>query len=66
MDETKLKIKLLENGKTVKDLAEAVEISPQALYKKLSGDINVTVADVRKIKTFLGLTDADVTEIFLL
>lgn len=66
MNETKFKIKLLEMNCTVKDIADTLEISSQAVYKKLNGDTNITVDDLRKIKAKLNLTDDEVSEIFLL
>lgn len=66
MNETKFKIKLLETNNTIKDVAEALEISTQAVYKKLNGETKITVDDLRRIKAKLNLTDDEVTDIFLL
>lgn len=66
MNETKFKMKLLEMNCTVKDIADALDISTQAVYKKLNGETKITVDDLRKIKTKLDLSDDEVSEIFLL
>lgn len=66
MNETRFKMKLLEMNCTVKDIADALEISSQAVYKKLNGETRITVDDVRRIKAKLNLTDDEVSEIFLL
>lgn len=66
MNEIKFKMKLVEKGSSVKDIAEVLEISTQAVYKKLNGETNITVDDLRKIKARLDLTDEEVAEIFLL
>ena len=66
MNEIKFKMKLLEMNCTVKDIADTLEISSQAVYKKLNGETRITVDDLRRIKNKLNLTDEEVSEIFLL
>lgn len=66
MNSSKLKIKMLETNISIKDVADALNISMQALYKKINGETNITIEDVRKIKNILNLNDEEVKEIFLI
>ena len=51
----KLYLELLEPQKTLPDLAEALGLSYQGLYRKLKGDINIRPDEKKTINEFLKL-----------
>lgn len=64
MNSKKLKIKLLENDKTLDDLANYIGCNIVTLYRKLNGESDFLRSEVQLIATFLSLSAADVNAIF--
>lgn len=59
-----LKGKIVENGLNVPKVAEALEIDPKTLYRRLNSG-KVSVQDAAKMKDLLSITDEDAIKIFL-
>lgn len=59
-----IKSKLVLLGKNVDWLAKCLDISKQALYKKLNGTTRLTLDEVRTITKVLDLSTEEVMEIF--
>lgn len=54
-----------KKGVSVKELCETIGVKdPSCWYKRLSGDVEWTLGDIRKLKNFLELTDQQLKEIF--
>ena len=64
MNSKKLKIKLLEQDKTLEDLANYIGCNITTLYRKLNGDSDFSRTEVQLIAAFLSLSASDVNTIF--
>lgn len=61
----KLKAKLVENGMSVEDLAEKIEVDRATLYRKMSnGGRTMLVRDANAIARVLKLTAEEAVAIF--
>lgn len=49
---------------TPAELADALELTPEALFGKLFQDNDFTLEEIRRIVGLLGLTEEEVEEIF--
>lgn len=64
MDFKGLKIKLLERGFTIPELAKAIGISQASIYVKLNGKRDFSYSEVMAIKKTLNLTVDEFNSIF--
>lgn len=64
MNSKKLKIKLLEQDRTLEDLANYIGCNITTLYRKLNGDSDFSRTEVQLIAAFLSLSASDVNTIF--
>lgn len=61
----KLRGKIIENGLSVKDLADNLEMDRSTLYRKMNNEGDTkTISDAMKISKVLNLTLEDVNSIF--
>lgn len=61
----KLRGKIIENGLSVKDLADNLEMDRSTLYRKMNSEGDtMTIGDAMKISKVLNLTLEDVNSIF--
>lgn len=65
MNVSKLRGKIVECGKTQKEVAEYLKISENALSSKMNGRTTFLVTEANMISEFLGLTNQEKIEIFL-
>ncbi len=61
-DENKFKAAVISNGKTLKDVASALNISTVTLYRKMSGESDFYRNEIEKCRDLLG--SKNMTEIF--
>ena len=61
----KLKARIIEKGMSVEALADAIGKERSTLYRKLNNFEKITIGEAAKIKTVLGMSDADAIDIFL-
>ena len=54
-DYRKLKGYMVENGITVKDSAEVLNVKSPAIYARISGKTEFTLAEVRKLQFVFGM-----------
>jgi len=64
MNSKKLRIKLIEQEKTLEALAEYLGCNITTLYRKLNGESDFSRAEVQLTATFLNLSASDVNAIF--
>lgn len=64
MNVAMLKKKITEKGGNVETLAEKIGIDRSTMYRKLNGDVSITVAEANKIKDALDLTNDEARSIF--
>lgn len=61
----KLRGKIIENGLSVKDLADNLEMDRSTLYRKMNSEGDtMTINDAEKISKILNLTLEEVNSIF--
>lgn len=61
----KLRGKIIENGLSVKDLADKLEIDRSTLYRKMNSEGDtMTISDAEKISKILDLSLEEVNSIF--
>lgn len=61
----KLRGKIIENGLSVKDLADNLEMDRSTLYRKMNSEGDtLTISDAEKISKILNLTLEEVNSIF--
>lgn len=59
-----LKARMVEKGISDEDLAKCLGINISTLFRKKSGESDFYRKEIQKIKSYLELTDEDVTLIF--
>lgn len=59
-----LKYLIAEKGLSIEDVAVIMKISKQALYKKIRGETEWCLRDMKCLKDFLEMTDEDVKKVF--
>lgn len=59
-----LKAHMMANGITAEDMAQALGINYQTFIRKLRGDGNFSLPQIRKMREVLKLSDAETLEIF--
>ena len=55
MNKALLEYKMKENGKSISDMCEMLEISRSAFYRKCNGKSEFTQSEIQKIVDFLNL-----------
>ena len=65
MDINKLRGKMVEKQVNVETLAKMIGTERSALYRKFNNAEKITIGEAVKIKSALGLTDAEACSIFL-
>lgn len=60
-----LKGKIVEKGYTVEMVADKAGINRATLYRKLNNFEKISIGEAKRIKSALGLTNKEATEIFL-
>ena len=60
-----LKAKIVEKGYSVEKVADKANINRATLYRKLNNFEKITIGEAKRIKSALGLTSKEATEIFL-
>lgn len=60
-NKNKFRAKVIENGLTMKQIAETLHISEVTLYRKINGTSDFTRKEIQKLKEILKL-DANTTE----
>ena len=63
-NKNKFRAKIIENGFTVKQIAETLHISEVTLYRKINGASDFTRKEIQKLKEILKLDVETVEEIF--
>lgn len=54
-DENKFKAEIISRGKSLKDVADALDISVVTLYRKMSGESDFYRGEMEKCCEFLGV-----------
>ncbi|MDQ8427455.1 XRE family transcriptional regulator [Enterococcus faecium] len=65
IDVAKLKGLIVERGTTQQAVADSIGINRSTFYRKMKNGGNFTVAEAKKIKEEVPLTDSEAAEIFL-
>lgn len=65
MDINKLKGKLVERQVNVETLAGMIGVDRSSMYRKFNNAEKITIGEAVKIKTALGLSDEEASDIFL-
>ena len=60
----KLKAKMIENGYKMKTLSEKLGMCETTLRKKINNQSEITIAESKKIKVLLNLTNDEYLELF--
>ena len=55
MNKALLEYKMKENGKSISDMCEMLEISRSAFYRKCTGKSEFTQSEIKKIVDYLNL-----------
>lgn len=64
IDTLKLEIAITKSGKTKKEIAEFLNISPMGFYKKLNNASEFKASEILKLTLLLNLNDKDRDDIF--
>jgi plasmid maintenance system antidote protein VapI len=64
MNLDKLKGKIVEKGMNVEAVAGLIGVDRSSLYRKFNNFEKITIGEASKIKSVLGLTNEDATDIF--
>lgn len=65
MDINKLKGKMVEKQVNAETLARMIGVDRSSIYRKFNAAEKITVGEAKRIKSALGLTDAEASDIFL-
>lgn len=61
-----LKAEVMRAGLTLRDLAEALGLTPSGLWRKMRGDTEFTLGEIKATRDLLHLADEAMKAIFLL
>lgn len=64
MDANLFKYYVMESGKSLSDVAEAIGVTPATLHRKMSGESDFYRKEMQDIAEFLGLDRDTVDRIF--
>lgn len=64
MNITLLKIKMLQNGLTQRDLAKKIGVVESSFSLKMTGKRDFSTKEIKSIMQVLNLTDSEVVDIF--
>ena len=59
-----LKYLIAKKGLKVEDVAKAMGITKQCLYRKINGKHEWYLKDLKVVRDFLGMTDSDLKKVF--
>ena len=65
MDINKLKGELVKRQVNVETLAKMIGVERSSMYRKFNNAEKITIGEARRIKSVLGLSDAEASDIFL-
>ena len=65
MSVNKLRGKMVSLDVSMEEVAKVLGVTVSSMYRKLNSFEKITIGEAKKIKEFLGLTDAEAIEIFL-
>ena len=64
MEARKLKVELLMNGLSGKELAKILKVSPTTLYRKIKNPDTLTLQEIKGISKILELDSEKILDIF--
>lgn len=64
MKSAKLKGAIFGHGKTISEVAEALDLSYSAFYRRLYGEMEFSRAEINRLTDFLGLSVEEMMDIF--
>lgn len=64
MNRNRLKAALLIRGYGIEYLADVLKVSVSSIYRRMNGDVQFTVEEVKKVAAALSLSDDEVMQIF--
>lgn len=64
LNKNKFRAKIIENGFSIKQIAEMLHVSEVTLYRKINGKSDFTRKEIQKLKEILKLDVETVEEIF--
>lgn len=64
MNVAMLKKKINENGFNVESIADKIGIDRSTLYRKLNGEVRMTICEANKMKQLLNMTSEEARSIF--
>lgn len=65
MEINKLRGKMVERQVNVETLAKMIGVERSSLYRKFNNSEKITIGEAKRIKSALGLSDAEACQIFL-
>lgn len=64
MNQTEFKVAQIRAGLTREDIAKILGLNSATIYRKINGESDFTLNELKKLKKILGLTNNDVDRIF--
>ena len=64
MNPTEFKVAQIRSGHSKEDIAAALGINIATLYRKINGESDFTLSELKRLKEILGLSNDDVYRIF--
>ena len=64
MNGTELKVKLMRLNMSVEDLANRMSINKATLYRKIKGDTQFDLKEVKEVVQILNLSESEMLSIF--
>ena len=64
MNQTEFKVAQIRAGLTKEEIAKALNVNVATIYRKLSGESEFTLSELRTLKGILGLSNTDIDRIF--
>lgn len=64
MNQTEFKIAQIRKGVSKEEMAKALGINIATLYRKINGETDFTLSELKKLKAVLELSNDDVDRIF--
>lgn len=64
MNQTEFKVAQIRAGLSKEDIAKELGLNLATVYRKINGESEFTLSELRLLKKILGLTNSDVDRIF--
>lgn len=64
MNQTEFKVAQIRAGLTKEDIAKILGLNSVTVYRKINGESEFTLSELRTLKKILGLSNSDVDRIF--